>query len=75
MEDIYTIAELLTRQDDITVIEEKDYIKEPKPSGYRSLHLILTVPVFLAEETIDVPVEVQIRTIGMDFWSSLESIS
>ena len=72
LEDIYKIAELLTRQDDIILIEEKDYIKEPKPSGYRSLHLVVKVPVFLAEETKEVPVEVQIRTIGMDFWSSLE---
>ena len=72
LEDIYKIAELLTRQDDIVLLEEKDYIKEPKPSGYRSLHLVVKVPVFLAEETKEVPVEVQIRTIGMDFWSSLE---
>ena len=71
-EDIYRVAELLANQDDITVIEWKDYIKEPKPSGYRSLHLILEVPVFLMQETKPMRVEVQFRTIAMDFWASLE---
>lgn len=72
VEDIYTIAELLLRQDDVELVERKDYLKNPKPSGYRSLHLVVKIPVFLAEGTINVPVEVQIRTIGMDFWASLE---
>ena len=72
IDDIYTIADLITRQDDITVIQVKDYIKNPKPNGYRSLHLIVEIPVFLSEGRILVPVEVQIRTIAMDFWASLE---
>ncbi len=70
--DIYTIAELLLKQDDITLIKRSDYIKNPKPTGYRSLHLVLSVPVFLSEGIRNVPVEVQIRTIAMDFWASLE---
>lgn len=72
IEDIYTIADLLTGQDDIRVIRRSDYIKEPKANGYRSLHLVVEVPVFLSEGRIPVPVEVQIRTIAMDFWASLE---
>ena len=71
-EDIYRVAEMLAKQDDITVIERKDYIKNPKKSGYRSLHLIVEVPIFLAEETKPMRVEVQFRTIAMDFWASLE---
>jgi putative GTP pyrophosphokinase len=71
-EDIYRVAEMLASQDDITVIEWKDYIKEPKSNGYRSLHLIVEVPIFLAEETKPMKVEVQFRTIAMDFWASLE---
>ncbi len=70
--DIYDIAEMLTRQDDITLIEEKDYIKNPKPNGYRSLHLVVEVPIFLSDHEELVKVEVQIRTIAMDFWASLE---
>lgn len=70
--DIYLIANLLTSQDDIEVIRVSDYIKNPKPNGYRSLHLIVTVPVFLSESTELVKVEIQIRTIAMDFWASLE---
>ncbi len=70
--DIYLIEELLLRQDDLTLIKRKDYIKEPKGNGYRSLHLVVSVPIFLAEETKVIPVEIQIRTIGMDFWASLE---
>ncbi len=70
--DIYKIAELLLKQDDVTLIKRKDYIETPKPNGYRSLHLVVSIPVFLAEETRRVPVEVQIRTIAMDFWASLE---
>lgn len=72
IEDIYTIANLLTSQDDIRVLKWRDYIKEPKENGYRSLHLVVEVPVFLAEGRTPVPVEVQIRTIAMDFWASLE---
>lgn len=71
-EDIYTFATLLANQDDVLVIEKKDYIKDPKPSGYRSLHLIVEVPVFLSREKKPVKVEVQFRTIAMDFWASLE---
>ena len=71
-EDIYLLAECLVRQDDITLIEKKDYIQQPKSSGYRSLHLIVEVPIFLAQEKKPVRVEVQLRTIGMDFWASLE---
>lgn len=71
-DDIYATAKLLTQQDDITVLEVKDYIKNPKPNGYRSLHLILEVPIFLAEEKKGMKVEVQFRTIAMDFWASLE---
>jgi len=70
--DIYDIAKMLIRQDDITLIEEKDYIKSPKPNGYRSLHLVIEVPIFFSEHVEQVRVEVQIRTIAMDFWASLE---
>ena len=72
IEDIYTVAELLTSQDDINVIKRKDYIENPKPNGYRSLHLVIETPVFLSEKKEIVTVEVQIRTIAMDFWASLE---
>lgn len=72
IDDIYTIADLLSGQDDIVLVEKIDYIKNPKPSGYRSLHLILQVPVFFSDHTELVKVEVQIRTIAMDFWASLE---
>ncbi|MBQ2700347.1 MAG: GTP pyrophosphokinase family protein [Clostridia bacterium] len=72
LEDIYTVADLLREQDDLTILHERDYIKHPKSNGYRSLHLIISVPVFLSEGKYYVPVEVQIRTIAMDFWASLE---
>jgi len=72
LEDIYTIADILRKQDDLHILRERDYIKDPKPNGYRSLHLIISVPVFLAEGKFYIPVEVQIRTIAMDFWASLE---
>ncbi len=72
IEDIYTIANLLTSQDDIKILKWRDYIQEPKENGYRSLHIVVEVPVFLAEGRTPVPVEVQIRTIAMDFWASLE---
>lgn len=71
-DDIYAIAKMLTKQDDITLIRVKDYIKNPKPNGYRSLHIIVDVPIFLAEEKKHMKVEVQLRTIAMDFWASLE---
>ena len=70
--DIYAIVEMLTRRDDFTVIKQKDYIKKPKPSGYRSYHLIINVPVYLSTTKKYAPVEIQIRTIAMDFWASLE---
>ncbi len=72
VDDIYVLAQALAKQDDITVIKEKDYIKNPKPNGYRSYHMIVSVPVFFSDQTKDMAVEVQIRTIAMDFWASLE---
>ncbi len=72
VDDIYSIAEALIQQDDIVLIEKKDYIANPKPNGYRSLHLIVSVPVYFAEQKKDMKVEVQIRTIAMDSWASLE---
>ena len=72
IEDIYDVADMFMRQDDIEVLEVKDYIKEPKPNGYRSLHLIVQVPVFLSDKKLPMRVEVQIRTIAMDFWAALE---
>ena len=71
-EDIYTLAKCLLDQDDIELLETKDYIKNPKPSGYRSLHLIVRVPIFLQNEKCLMKVEVQLRTIAMDFWASIE---
>ncbi|QIM19097.1 GTP pyrophosphokinase family protein [Leucobacter coleopterorum] len=70
--DVYRLFDLLTRQDDITVLEVKDYIKTPKENGYQSLHTIISVPVFLSTGRVNVPVEVQFRTIAMDFWATLE---
>ena len=72
IEDIYAIAEMLIRQDDIRVIKRRDYIQQPKENGYRSLHLVLEIPVFLQDGKELVPVEIQIRTIAMDFWASLD---
>lgn len=71
-DDIYTLVGYLVKQDDIRLIQKKDYIKNPKPNGYRSLHLILEVPIFLTKEKKMMRVEVQFRTIAMDFWASLE---
>lgn len=71
-DDIYKLMELLVRQDDIRLIRKKDYIGRPKPNGYRSLHLILEVPIFQAAGVKRVKVEVQFRTIAMDFWASLD---
>ena len=72
VDDIYSIADAFIRQADITLISRKDYIKNPKDNGYRSLHLGLKVPVFLIDRKVVVPVELQIRTVAMDFWASLE---
>lgn len=72
IEDIYTVSDLLTMQDDVQLIKRKDYISEPKPNGYRSLHLVIATPVYLSDRKELVNVEVQIRTIAMDFWASLE---
>lgn len=72
IDDIYTVADLLTAQDDVKLIQRKDYIREPKPNGYRSLHLVIQTPVYLSDAKEEVYVEVQIRTIAMDFWASLE---
>ncbi len=72
IDDIYMLASLLSRQDDIQVLEVKDYIQNPKPNGYRSYHMIVEIPVFFSDCTRKMRVEVQIRTIAMDFWSSLE---
>ena len=70
--DVYSLVDAFLKQDDITLIEMKDYIKKPKPNGYRSLHLIISIPIFLAHEKRNMKVEVQLRTIAMDFWASLE---
>lgn len=70
--DIYKIAEILASQSDIHVISVKDYLKNPKPSGYQSYHMIVTVPVYLSNRVVDVKVEIQIRTVALDFWASLE---
>lgn len=72
IDDIYTVADLLTAQDDVTLLKRKDYIRSPKPNGYRSLHLVIETPVYLSDRKDLVHVEVQIRTIAMDFWASLE---
>ena len=72
VDDIYRLEKMLTKQTDVTLLRRKDYIKHPKESGYRSLHLVVKVPVFQSNGPIDVPVEIQIRTIGMDMWASLE---
>lgn len=72
IDDIYDMAEMFLSQDDITLIEKKDYIQNPKSNGYRSLHLIIEVPVFLSDRTLNMKVEVQIRTMAMDFWAALE---
>lgn len=70
--DIYEIAELICKQSDVKILKIKDYIAEPKANGYKSYHMIVSVPIFLSEMTIDTKVEIQIRTIAMDFWASLE---
>ncbi|MBP3651742.1 MAG: GTP pyrophosphokinase family protein [Clostridia bacterium] len=72
VDDIYHIADLLLAQDDISLILEKNYIKNPKPNGYRSLHIVVDVPVYMSQGKLFVPVEIQIRTVAMDFWATLE---
>ena len=72
VEDVYMLADCLLQQDDITLLEKKDYIRYPKDSGYRSLHLIVQVPIFLQNEKRQMKVEVQIRTLAMDLWASQE---
>ena len=72
VDDIYRLADMLALQDDVYILRTKDYIKNPKSSGYRSLHLIVEVPIFLSQEKRFMRVEVQLRTIAMDFWASLE---
>ncbi|BDZ57058.1 hypothetical protein GCM10025872_07150 [Barrientosiimonas endolithica] len=71
-QDVYRIFDLLTQQHDVTVLRVSDYIAEPKPNGYQSLHAVVQVPVFLSSGAVDVTVEIQFRTIAMDFWASLE---
>ena len=72
MSDIYPIADMIARQADITVLHVKDYIKYPKSNGYKSYHMVVTIPVYLRDGKVDTRVEIQIRTIAMDFWASLE---
>jgi len=72
VDDIYRIANLLLQQDDISLILEKNYIKNPKPNGYRSLHIVVDVPVYMSQGKLFIPVEIQIRTVAMDFWATLE---
>lgn len=70
--DIYRLAEMIGKQNDLTVVSIKDYIKHPKVSGYKSFHMHVTIPIFLSDRVVDTKVEIQIRTIAMDFWASLE---
>ena len=70
--DVYHVTQMLLQQDDVELIEMKDYIKHPKPSGYRSMHVIVKVGVYFSDQKREIPVEIQIRTIAMDFWASLE---
>ncbi len=72
MQDIYEIADMIARQGDVTVLYVKDYIKQPKPNGYKSYHMVVTIPIYLSEGPVDTKVEIQIRTVAMDFWASLE---
>ncbi len=70
--DIYTLAEMIGKQSDLKVVSIKDYIKSPKESGYKSYHMLVAVPIYLSDSVVDTKVEIQIRTIAMDFWASLE---
>ena len=69
---MYSLFELLNRQDDLEIVKVKDYIAAPKPNGYRSLHVIVRIPVFFMDKKESIPVEIQLRTLAMDFWASLE---
>lgn len=70
--DIYRLAEMIGQQNDLTVVSVKDYIRNPKKSGYKSYHMLVTIPIFFSDRVVDAKVEIQIRTIAMDFWASLE---
>ncbi|MGN1315115.1 MAG: GTP pyrophosphokinase family protein [Lachnospiraceae bacterium] len=70
--DIYRIAEMISNQSDIRVLQIKDYIQKPKPSGYKSYHMLVTVPIYLSDRIVHAKVEIQIRTVAMDFWATLE---
>lgn len=70
--DIYLIADMIAKQEDLTILSTKDYMKNPKKSGYRSYHMLVTVPVFLSDSIVDTKVEIQIRTVAQDFWATLE---
>jgi len=70
--DVYALAEAFLRQNDVTLIRKRDYIQSPKPSGYRSLHLVVSIPIFLKDKTKEMKVEVQLRSLAMDCWASLE---
>ncbi|MGN0658700.1 MAG: GTP pyrophosphokinase family protein [Emergencia sp.] len=72
VDDVYRVADMLIEQEDVKLITKKDYIANPKPNGYRSLHLVISIPVYLLDGMEEVPVEIQIRTVAMDFWASLE---
>ena len=72
LDDIYTLADMIEKQEDITVHVKKDYIAHPKENGYRSLHLIVSIPIYLSQGRKDIPVEIQFRTIAMEFWATLE---
>lgn len=70
--DIYQIADMISKQSDVTVLYVKDYIKKPKPNGYKSYHMVVTIPIYLTDGPVDTKLEIQIRTVAMDFWASLE---
>ncbi len=70
--DIYQIADMIAKQSDVTVLQVKDYIKNPKPNGYKSYHMVVTIPVYLSDGPQETKVEIQIRTVAMDFWATLE---
>lgn len=72
MQDIYQIADMIAKQEDVTVLYVKDYIKQPKPNGYKSYHMVVTIPIYLVDGPVQTKVEIQIRTVAMDFWASLE---
>lgn len=71
-QDIYQIAQMIEKQADVTVLYVKDYIKQPKPNGYKSYHMVVTIPIYLVDGSVETKVEIQIRTVAMDFWASLE---